>query len=97
MNQTAIKQVEKWLRMRKSNRYIRCPFSIDIYNASGIISAMSDRNGHGRNRSDLCREIIGDEHGGKACARKSIGGSCPCSSLGVDVVSSRARLYVKAY
>ena len=96
MNEAALKQIKKWLSLRKVNRKIRCPFSAAILNESGSKSAVAERNGNDQTRRDLCIEVVGAKYGGKACG-SSLGGVCPCGRLGVDVVSRRARLYVKTH
>ena len=91
MNQTALKQIDKWLRYRKVKRDMSCPFEITILLASGARSAIAVRNSGRLACARLCREVIGEGIGGH-CA-KFYGTGCPCGIIGIDNVSKRARFY----
>ena len=93
MNQTALKQVSKWLGSRKVERTSSCPFAIGIRLPSGKSSAIATRNGGRLHSANLCKDVLGDDLGGHCCDT-SASDSCPCKIIGADNVSRRARYYV---
>jgi len=86
MNKTAIRSIEKWLRMHKVHRDVSCPFP-DEGEAIRSKSKIENRNYH--NRDKLCHEVFPELD---ACD-----GECPCGEYPVDTVSKRARKFVKAW